>query len=387
MNRVEIQPQMFRWARQRSGLDVATLVQRFPSYEEWESGEKQPTVRQLEGLSRKTMTPFGFFFLTEPPEEKLPVPDFRTVANHPVRQASPNLLETIYTMQGRQAWVREYLTDLGAESLAFIGSATLRTDLHDTARSIRETLGIVDGWAREHATWGSALVGLRRAIEGAGIFVMVNGIVGNNTRRKLDPQEFRGFVLCDKLAPLIFVNGADFKSAQMFTLAHEIAHRWLGRDGVFNLPDLQPGDNEIERLCNAIAAEVLVPEVELKKVWPLAARSDNPVQELARTFKVSPLVAIRRALDVGLVSRDAYFKFLRAHEEDEARKAAVLKAKGGGGDFYLTQESRLGRRFGRAVAQAAREGKLLIRDAYRLTELSGQTFERFVGGLDMKVGG
>ncbi len=387
MNRVEIQPKMFRWARQRSGLDIAELVQRFPGYEAWESGEKQPTLRQLEGLSRKTMTPFGFFFLNEPPEEKLPVPDFRTVANRAVHRVSPNLLETMSTMQSRQAWVREYLMDLGAEPLAFIGSATLRTDPHDAARSIRETLGIVDGWAREHATWSSALVGLRRAIEGAGIFVMVNGIVGNNTRRKLDPEEFRGFVLCDKVAPLIFVNGADFKSAQMFTLAHEIAHLWLGRDGVFNLPDLQPGDNEIERLCNAIAAEVLVPEVGLKRAWQSAVHSERPVHDLARTFKVSPLVAIRRALDVGLVSRDAYFKFLRAHEEDEARKAQVLKSKGGGGDFYLTQESRLGRRFGRAVAQAAREGKLLFRDAYRLTELSGRTFERFAGGLDLKVGG
>ncbi|HEY5705795.1 MAG TPA: ImmA/IrrE family metallo-endopeptidase [Terrimicrobiaceae bacterium] len=79
------------------------------------------------------------------------------------------------------------------------------------------------------------------------MLVVINGVVGNNNRRKLDPVEFRGFVLCDRYAPLIFVNGSDFKAAQMFTLAHEIAHLWLGRDDVFNLPDLQSGDSEIER--------------------------------------------------------------------------------------------------------------------------------------------
>jgi Zn-dependent peptidase ImmA (M78 family) len=74
----------------------------------------------------------------------------------------------------------------------------------------------------------------------------------NNNTRKLDPEEFRGFVLSDRYAPLIFVNGADFKSAQMFTLAHELAHLWLGRDGVFDLQDLQPGNSDVERFCTQL---------------------------------------------------------------------------------------------------------------------------------------
>jgi len=377
---------MIAWARARSGLDVVALTKQFPAYEQWESGEKQPTFHQLENLARKTLTPFGFFFLNEPPEEKLPVPDFRTLGSRPVRRPSPNLLETIYSMQRRQEWMREYLTGLGAEPLEFINSATDRTDAITVARSIRETLGLADGWAREHATWETALVGLRRVIESAGVLVMVNGVVGNNTRRKLDPDEFRGFVLCDRLAPLIFVNGADFKSAQMFTLAHELAHLWLGKDGIFDLPELQPGQSETERHCNAIAAEVLVPEEELRRLWPAASRAVSPVKTVARNFKVSPLVASRRMLDAGMMSRDTYFQFLKNLSEDEARKAAMLKARGSGGDFYLTQEVRIGRRFGLAVAQAAREGTLLTRDAYRLTGLAGQTFERFTKGLSEGIG-
>jgi Zn-dependent peptidase ImmA (M78 family) len=168
----------------------------------------------------------------------------------------------------------------------------------------------------------------------------------------------------------------------MFTLAHELAHLWLGRDAIFNLPDLQPGQNELERACNAIAGEVLVPERELRECWPTLSRSPDPIVAIARRFKVSPLVASRRMLDSGMISRAEYAEFLRDLAADEARKAAIAKArKQSGGDFYLTQEVRIGRRFGRAVAQAAREGSLLYRDAYRLTGLSGQTFDRFAKGL------
>ena len=96
------------------------------------------------------------------------------------------------------------------------------------------------------------------------------------------------------------------------------------------------------------------------------------------------MVTARRSLDLGLIDWNRFISFLHAYEEDERRKAA---RKPSGGDFYLTQEVRVGRRFGRAVVQAALEGKLLYRDAYRLTGLSGQTFDRFAAGLGMRISG
>jgi len=187
-------------------------------------------------------------------------------------------------------------------------------------------------------------------------------------------------VLCDDYAPLIFINGADFTSAQMFTLAHELAHLWLGTDGVFNLVDLQPYDDDVERFCNEVAAEVLIPGDELDGCWPSMAQSAEPFQALARRFKVSPLVAARRVLDRNLMARDDFYGFLGQYATDERRRSAQQSS---GGNFYNAQRGRVGRRFGSAVIRAAREGRLLYRDAYRLTGLHGRSFDQFAQTLGL----
>jgi Zn-dependent peptidase ImmA (M78 family) len=378
MNRVAIDKGLIRWAVDRSGQDEAALVERFPRLPQWKAGEVQPTFKQLEDFAKATLTPFGAFFLPAPPDEKLPVPDFRTMRDQRPRRPSAALLETIYQMQRRQDWMREHLLEEGVDPLPFIGTVTLASSPLAAAESIRRTLGMEDGWAELHSTWTSALLGLRRAVEDAGVLVVVNGVFGNNTHQALDPAEFRGFVLCDRHAPLIFINGADFKSAQMFTLAHELAHLWLGTDGVFDLPNLQPSEDAVEKFCNRVAAEVLVPSGELEACWPQIKAGDDPFSALARRFKVSPMVAARRVLDLGLISREKFLAFLKAHSADERRKAAQRPS---GGDFYRTQDVRIGHRFGSAVIRATRSGKLLYQDAYRLTGLYGKTFDQFAQQL------
>lgn len=321
-------------------------------------------------------------FLPEPPEEALPIPDFRTLGDKPVRRPSPNLLDTVFEMQRRQAWLREERIEEGLGALPFVGSATPDAAPEKVAAAMRRTLGVSAGWADVHSTWPDALRVLRDRIEAVGIIVVVNGVVGNNNHRKLDPEEFRGFVLIDEYAPLIFVNGADGKAAQMFTLAHELAHVWAGQPAVFDLHDLQPAPHPSERFCNAAAAEFLIPEAELRKAWQEAGSRPERFQLLARRFKVSELVAARRALDLGLITREAFFSFYNEYSEDERRRSAAQS----GGNFYATQNSRIGRSFAEAVARAVREGRLLYRDAFDLTGLRGATFDRYIASLEASAG-
>ena len=383
MTRVEINPRMLRWAVERSGK-AETIERKFPKLREWERSETQPTLRQLEDFARATAIPFGYLFLEAPPEERLPIPHFRTLRDEPLRRVSSDLLETVYTLQRRQAWLREYVEGEGEKPLAYVRSAHLRDAPEDVAMRMRETLRLTEDWARSQPTWTQteALAELRKRMEGVGISVVFSGIVGNNTRRKLDPAEFRGFVLVDEYAPFVFVNAADGKAAQMFTLAHELAHVWLGSSAAFDLRNLQPAEDATEQACNRIAAEFLVPQEAFRQAWPSASQEPEPFQVLAKRFKVSELVVARRALDLALIARKEFFDFYNAYIESERRRAT---RQAEGGNFYATQNLRLGRRFAETLVRATLEGKVFYGEAFRLTGLYGRAFERYAEAL--RVGG
>ncbi len=381
---VTLAPRILRWARERARLDRAALAKKVGTREnKVEAWEHTGKLRfgQLEKVAQATRTPVGFLFLQEPPSDELPIPDFRTIADTPVQRPSPDLLEMIEMMQRRQAWMRDFLIEEGEAELDFVASASLDSNPNTVAARMRETLGFAQDWASEEATWTDALLKLRQAVDAAGVLIFISGVVGNNNYRKLDPDEFRGFALIDSYAPLIFINGSDAKAAQMFTIAHELAHVWLGQGGVSNLPALEAPANRVERFCNNAAAEFLVPEEAIRRRWPIAQRADEPFQDLARRFKVSPLVAARRALDLELISRRQFFTFYREYLEDERRQ----QERQGGGSFWNNQNVRLGQRFGAAVVRAAKEGRLLYREAYRLTGLSGPTFDKFAERLGFRL--
>ena len=364
MIRVSVKPELLRWARERAGIAQEDLAEKFKKLSEWESGETLPTLKQLEAFARALHVPFGYLFLTEPPEEAIPIPDFRTFAGRAVTRPSPNLLDTIYACQERQSWYRDFARVAGESDLAFVGSASTTTSPATVAERMREALGFDLAARRECSTWADALRLFIRQADEAGVLVMVSGIVMSNTSRRLDPAEFRGFALSDPLAPLIFVNGKDTKAAQMFTLAHELAHIWLGASALSNLgaaPDT--GFRREEVWCNAVAAELLAPldalQSDLQRNEPLP----DALSRLARTFKVSTLVILRRLLDAGWLTRE-HFDAAWAQENERLRK--LVLAGSGGGDFYRTTVTRVGRRFARALVVSTLEGQTLYRDAFRM---------------------
>lgn len=371
-----IKPELISWARERAGLDVDALSRPFPKLAEWESGDAFPTMKQIERLADQFHVPLGYLFLDEPPEESLPIPDYRTIADRRVR-ITPNLVDTIYDMQRRQDWLREELIESGEQPLDFVGSAR-GSDVVDLANQMRGALGLDLGWSQEETNWEAAFRALRKAVERLGICVSVTSIVGLNTRRSLDPSDFRGFVLIDEYAPMIFINGADAQSAQMFTFAHELAHVWMGKGGIFDLPSTIAGENAIEKFCNEVAAEFLLPAKLMLKAWPAGGDSLKTVNELSKRFKVSPIVVARRAKDLGFVAPKVFFNFYTKTQEEWRLKKLLQKEQGEGGpDFYKVQNMRLGGRFGLAVVAAARAGRLPYLNAYQLTGMRGDTFDTY----------
>ena len=374
--RVDVSRDVLEWAVDKSQKRVH-LEATLPMLKKWLAGEVKPTLNQLEDLARKTHVPLGVLFLPYPPVEELPIPNYRTFGDESMDEPSRNLIDTVKMMVGRQTWLREYLIEEGFAPKSFVGSARITDAVTDVAANIRKTLGLPMDWAENVGTWEDALNKIFRSAENAGIIVARNGVVGNNTRRTLDKTEFRGFVLVDEYAPLIFINGTDYKAAQMFTFAHELAHLWFGHSGVFDLAFLQPADHDIERACNKIAAEVLVPAELLVDQMPQQLQSlehATVMQDLARRFKVSPLVIAKRAFDMEFISQHEYSAYYDSYL-DGVRKREGRERNQAGGDFYRNQNYRVGRLFFRHVANAVKENKLLYREAYRLTGLRGDTFE------------
>lgn len=365
MNRVNIKPEMLNWAYERSGKSADALRKRFPKFDLWNSGEDSPTLKQLEGFAKATYTPVGFFFLQNLPIEVIPIPDFRTVGSGYIGHPSPDLLDTVYICQQRQEWYREFVRSTGEKPVPFVGSVSQTNNIEKIAESMRHTLGFDIEARRKMPTWSDAL---RRFIEQAdalGVLVMVSGVVGSNNRRKLDPQEFRGFALADNSAPLVFINGSDTKAAQMFTLAHELAHIWLGQSAVSDAQAVRIPENQIERWCNLTAAELLVPLTALRSEYKKNDKLSDEINRLARYFKVSTLVVLRRIHDAGGITKE---RFWQAYYEELERLGNL--PSGSGGNFYLTQAARVSKRFARALVVSTLEGQTLHRDAFRMLGFS-----------------
>lgn len=379
--RVDVAGDLLQWAVQRAGWDEETVGRRAPKFDEWVSGTHRPTLKQVQKFASDTHTPFGALFLPEPPDENVPIPDMRTIGNTAVPRPSADLLETIYMCQNRQDWFRTYVQDNGVPAPEFVGSATTDTAPMLVAAQIRDLLDFDLAERGRFSNWEDALRRLIDRIESIGVLVMVSGIVGGNTHRKLNPEEFRGFALSDPLAPLIFVNAADTKAAQNFSLIHELAHIWLGGSAVSDAAMTVRAGVTDELWCNQVAAEVLVPLTSLRTDF----RGNPSVEELERLagrYRASTLVVLRRIFDAGFLTWEDY----RIRYEQERGRVtdilAVKRGESGGGNYYYTQPLRLSRRFAQAVVASTFEGSTTFRDAYRLLGTKKHaTFENLAAKL------
>lgn len=378
--RVEIAPAMLAWAAERSGKSRESLLKSFPMLSDWEAGTVQPTFNQLEEFARSTYTALGYFFLPDPPDIVLPIPDLRTVGSHGVVSPSSNLLDTIATCLDRQDWFRSYLIDQGEEPLSFVGSLSTQVPVLRAAEVIRKSLDFAEDARVVMGSWEEALRILVANAETLGILVMISGIVGSDTHRKLDPTEFRGFALADSYAPVVFINGADAKSAQIFTLVHEIVHIWLGTSALTNGgTDRARSDQAapLERWVNLVAAELLVPEASITRAYKPGADLVEESRRLSRLYKVSPAVTLRRLFEIKLISWEQY------RGADEETETLAHNAKPSGGNFYNTAPLRASRRFTRAVVASTLEGRTLYRDAFRLLGFRSQ---KAFDGLSHELG-
>ena len=363
-----IRPEMLRWAIERAGYNEESAEKRFPQVELWLSGEKKPTVRQLQTFAQKFYVPFGYLFLTKPPVEKIPFPMFRGTAGIEDK-FDLNVYDTVLDIQRRQDWLEDYLTENELDTCSFIGCVSLQTPIGKTVDLLRQILHLDSRWAFSLANSEAAVNKLSQQLEEAGVFVAYNGIVGNNTHRPVQVDECRGFALVNSVAPYIFINSTDSKAAQLFTLVHETAHLMLGISaGHAGEEDYLHDTNE--HYCDAVAAEFLVAADLIREMW----NDSVEIKKLAHRFKVSEIVVARRAHDLRLLSDADYRSFWLQY----SHRPHSNKKNTSGGNFYLTSVKRVGRTFAIHVRNAVNSRQLSYTEAYRLTGLYGTTYQNFM---------
>ncbi len=369
----KINPEMLAWAQHHAQLSITALADKLRISEEklrsWASGERPLTFNQAQIFAQKTHVPFGYLFLDRPPNENLPLPDLRTVGGKQPERPSAELLDIVKTVMQRQSWYQEYMADQFISSPSIIGRFNVQTPYQEIVQDMRQVLGL--GLYPKRGYWEDYYRDLVKRIEDAGVMVMREGYL-NHWARPFKVSEFRGFAIADEQAPLIFVNHADWPSARLFTLIHELCHIWLGVSGI---SDGDPSNKRKEEiLCNQVAAELLVPGDEFEQMWisDVEVWTEN-IAELRAHFHVSSWVIARRALTLGKIDLEAYRGYIQ--EQEDAYRNRVKKS--GAPSPYKIRKAQLSTRFAQAVVREALNGKLLLRDAGRLLNIKPDKIKIF----------
>ena len=247
----------------------------------WKSGEKLPTFNQIEKVSKASGIPFGYFFLQEPPKEEFPLLEYRTIDSTSAMNPSRNIIDVMHDMEQVQDWARNHAIEEEQQAPEFIGSQKNNVDTEDFAEYVRTVLELEIKWYENSKSAVESFKTLRDKISQAGVIVMMSGIVGNNTHRPLDINEFRAFAMVDDLVPLIFINSNDSVNGKLFSLLHEFAHICIGNNSLYN--DRYSSGTRVskaESVSNAVAAEILVPQVMFEKKWKEIDKFDDPIKTI-----------------------------------------------------------------------------------------------------------
>ncbi|MBL7214088.1 MAG: ImmA/IrrE family metallo-endopeptidase [Phycisphaerae bacterium] len=374
-----VTPSVLKWARDTAKMDLEEVSRRMKKTEEeilqWENGEEQPTFAQLKNIASIYRRPLAIFYLPEPPEEHVPLQDFRHLAAHEPAEWSSELAFWIRRMQMQQEWLREYLRLQEFLPLQFIGESNLNEAMLDIAKKIRSTLNID---TIEQISCKIPRVALNYWIaqaEQVGINVCQKG--------SIELDEARGFVLVDEYAPFIYINAKDSYAGRLFTLVHELAHIWLNLPGIsnMNIPERsRRREEQIERFCNQVAGLALVPTKDLKPCWKPQSYSAllEHVDDIAKKFCVSGPVIARRLKDIGKIQIEEYQNLLRTYNI----RYQNLPPRSAGGDGIRNILYQNGLLLVRTALDAISSGSVLASEVAGILNSKVNNFPKLRGILD-----
>lgn len=344
------------WARESIGFSVeeaarkinlrdgvrASAVDKLTAIE---TGKKKPSRPQLLKMSHQYRKPLLSLYMREPPTDADRGKDFRTLPDGLAREDNVFLDVLIRDVQARQSLLRETLIQEDeAEPIPFIGTLEIQQSIGQAANMLRKLLGFDLEQFRDQKTVDDAFKYARKAVEARGVFVLLVGNLGSH-HTNISTNTFRGFALADDVAPFIVINDQDARSAWSFTLLHEMVHLLLAQTGVSNVY----AENQIERFCNDVASEILLPAIELKKLARAVEDADdltNRITEFTTPRKISGRMVAYRLLRSNRITQQAW-RQLDAHMnniwlEMRRRQKEANRDNNSNPNYYIVRRHKLG---------------------------------------------
>lgn len=348
---------IIQWAREAAGLSledaalklglkdtkVLTAIQKLEKYE---NGSASPSRSTLSKMASQYKRPLLTFYLPNIPVRADKGEDFRSLAEGLSIQENSQIEALVRNIKVRQGLIKSALIEEDeAKDLPFIGASTMQDGVDRVAGQIKVLLDFQLDAFRRSADVSIAFSHLRALVERQNVFVLLKGNLGSH-HTNIDARSFRGFALADKVAPFIVINDHDSKAAWSFTLLHELAHLLLGQTGI------SAGYSEIaiEKFCNDVASEVLLPAVELGSGTEFKGLSFEDLMAVigdrANRFKISRTLIAYRLLRINVINADTFARILALHRQQwvaaKAREKEKNREKDGGPSSFIINRHKLG---------------------------------------------
>ena len=355
----KVNPEILVWARETAGLTEEEAARKLgfrdstkssakEKLEEIEGGQKEPTRPQLLKMAGQYRRPLLTFYLSKPPQQSQRGADFRNPPQSNLPRSEGLLDALVRDIRARQSMVRAVLEEEEeAVPLSFIGSLRMEDGRQPILGSLREHFNVDIAVYRSQPNIESAFDILRRRVEAAGVFVLLKGDLGSHLSA-IDTTVFRGFSIADEVAPFIVINDQDARPAWSFTLLHESVHLLLGQTGVSG----EYGDSELERFCDDIAGECLLPQNELHKLelenTQEYSSMANRINDFANDLKVSRTMVAYRAYRSSVIDQESFTRlrsiFRQSWLDSRERTRLMSQEQDGGPNYYTVRRHRLGGR-------------------------------------------
>lgn len=362
VTRFKISPEVLDWALNTTDLTAEQIEEQIEKFQlqKWRTGEKEPTINQIQSFAKALHIPFGHLFLKTPPKEDNPALAFRTIENRPAKM-SRGFQEVIQRMQTRQEWMRDELIETGETSRSLVGKFSKEKRTDNIVDYINDTMNFSE--LRKIRNIDTFYRNLKYTISSQNIMVMQDGVVNGNSRRSLNIEEVRAFVLIDDYVPLIFLNTKDAKVAKIFSLLHEFVHILRGSDEVLS----EERQTKEERFINKVVEKVLMPEEEFKNKFEL-----SDISKSARLFHVSIYTAGIRAKNLNIITQKELEEIMQIPHY------IPKKDKGGKADYYNTVLSKVDPVFMGKIIDSYNSRRTSTTEAANLMGVSLKSFKNTV---------